>query len=213
MVSEAIRLNEEQLGRTTEVLTRAFEDYPLMTYAIPDKRKRINAVGRLYGGILRYCLHYGEAYVTAALQGAAGWLPPERPFPSFWCMAWSGMITVPFSFGWEGFQRLHAADQVAQQLHWKHGLEAGKHWYLWAIGVDPPDQGMGVARRILQPVLARADQTRCPCYLETHKEANLPIYQRLGFEVVSQVPVPGHPITVWAMLRSPRTAQASSPAT
>ena len=209
MASEVVRLSEQQLERATEALTHAFEDYPLMTHAVPDKGRRLKAVGSLYGGILRYCLNYGEAYTTAAIEGAAGWLPPERPFPSFWRMAWSGMLKVPFAFGREGFGRLHAADQVAEQLHRRHGQEAGKHWYLWAIGVDPAHQGTGVARRIMRPVLARADQAGLSCYLETHKETNVPIYQRLCFEVVSQAPVPGHPITIWAMLRSPQIARAT----
>jgi ribosomal protein S18 acetylase RimI-like enzyme len=209
MASEAVRLSEQQLGRATEILVRAFEDYPLMAYAVPAEGRRRRAVGRLYGAILRYCVRYGEAYTTAAVEGAAGWLAPDRPFPGFWRMARSGMLAVPFSFGLAGFRRLHAVDEVAQDLHHQHG--AGRHWYLWVIGVDPPSQGTGVARGIVQPVLDRADEAGLSCYLETHKETNVPIYRRLGFLVVSQVPVPGHPITVWAMARPPRAGRASAP--
>jgi ribosomal protein S18 acetylase RimI-like enzyme len=199
--SEAVRLRPEQFGQAVEVLTRAFLDYPLMQYVVPDEARRLRATRALYAAVLRYTLRYGLAYTTTSLEGAAGWLPPDRPFPTFLRMVRSGMLAVPFRFGWSGFQRLQAVDQVAEHQHRAHA--PGSHWYLWAIGVDPPCQRIGVAGRVMRPVLDRADRDGLACYLETHKEANVKVYQRYGFEVVSTNPVPGHPLTLWAMRRSP----------
>jgi GNAT superfamily N-acetyltransferase len=198
---ETILLDRERFGRASDVLIRAFLDYPLMTYTCPDEPQRRRACRSLYTSVLRYCLLFGESYTTLDLEGAAAWLAPDRPFPTFWRMMRSGMLGVIPGFGWTGFQRLQAMDKVAEAEHHKH--TPGPHWYLWVIGVDPPCQGRGVAGRLMQPVFDKADRDGVRCYLETHKESNVAVYQRYGFEVVSKTPVPGQPLTVWAMLRRP----------
>jgi ribosomal protein S18 acetylase RimI-like enzyme len=198
---EAVPLDNERFGRAAGALVRAFMDYPLMEYTVPDTTRRRRACVSLYSSVLRYTLRFGEAYTTLDVQGAAGWLPPDRPFPEFWRMARAGMLGVPFAFGWTGFQRLQAMDKVAEEQHHKHA--PGPHWYLWVIGVAPEHQGRGLAGRLMQPVLDNADERQLRCYLETHKESNVPVYERYGFRVVSKTPVPGQPLTVWAMLRRP----------
>jgi ribosomal protein S18 acetylase RimI-like enzyme len=198
---EIIRLEASQFDRAVGMLGRAFHDYPIMCYAAPDAARRARAVPRLYGGILRYCLWYGEVYTTSDAAGAACWLPPGGEHAGFFGMVRAGMLGIPFRFGWKGFGRLQAFDIVAQRLHRKHA--PGRHWYLWAIGVEPEHQGKGIGHRLVRPVMARADAAGVPCYLETHKEANVPLYERCGFQLVEQVTVPGHPGTVYAMLHRP----------
>ncbi len=198
---EAVPLGGRQYGPAVDVLTRAFVDYPLMRYTVPDEAKRLRATRALYAAVLRYTLRYGETYATPDVAGAACWLPPERPFPTFLRMLRAGMLAIPFRFGRQAFGRLQAVDHVAEARHRQHA--PGPHWYLWVIGVDPGRQRTGVAGRLMRPVFERADRDRLRCYLETHKEANVPVYERYGFRVVSQDPVPGHPLTLWGMLRSP----------
>jgi GNAT superfamily N-acetyltransferase len=111
------------------------------------------------------------------------------------------MLRVPLIFGWSGFQRLHAYDVVAQKLHRTHA--PGNHWYLWAIGVQPEQQGKGIGGQLMAPILSRADRESTPCYLETHVESNVRVYERAGFKVTFKSDVPGHPLPVWAMFRTP----------
>jgi hypothetical protein len=61
----------------------------------------------------------------------------------------------------------------------------------------------GTSAKLIQPVLAIADIDRLPCYLETMNEMNVPFYEKHGFRVVSDGVVPGHRLSVWAMLREP----------
>jgi hypothetical protein len=56
----------------------------------------------------------------------------------------------------------------------------------------------------MQPVLARADASGLPCYLETMNESNVPFYRKHGFVVVSDGEVPERGLRVWAMVREPR---------
>jgi hypothetical protein len=55
----------------------------------------------------------------------------------------------------------------------------------------------------MQPVLARADADRLPCYLETMNEKNVLFYEKYGFRVVRDGEVPRHGLRAWAMLREP----------
>ena len=196
-----IRLTAEHLERATQALGRAFENYPLIEYALPDASRRLPGATQLYGSILRYGLAHGEVYTTQDVRGAACWLPPTRPFPSFLGMVRAGMLRVSFRFGWTGFQRLSAFDHMATALHRAHA--PGPHWYLWAIGVEPEHQGRGLAGSLMQPVLSRADAEGLPSYLETHKETNVRIYKRYGFDVVAESGAAGHPGKIWGMIRPP----------
>ncbi len=196
---DIIPLTRENFERARTVMARAFEDYPLLRYVVPDDRWRLRLASALYGAVIRYCLAYGESFTTPEVEGTACWLPPDRPFPTFFRMVRAGMLKLPFQFGWTSFAKLDAFDKVAQRMH--HEYAPGPHWYLWAIGVARERQGQGLGAGLMRPILAQADAEGLPCYLETHKELNTLIYARLGFRVAGTSGVPGHPGTIWGMLR------------
>jgi len=79
------------------------------------------------------------------------------------------------------------------------------HWYLWVLGVDPIHQGQGIGGRLMQPILAQADATGLPCYLQTQTEANVAFYQRHGFAIIAHEPVSAHGGPLWYMVREPRS--------
>jgi Acetyltransferase (GNAT) family len=200
--SDIIRLSSTQYQPARFTLGQAFENYPLMTYALPKAERRLKAVTSLYGSILWDCLHRGEVYTTSDCAGVACWLAPGHTSPGLVRLIRSGMFKLPWLFGWTGFRRLQAYGDLAEKLHHEHA--PADHWYLWAIGVRPEDQGKGIAGRLAAPILARADQQSLPCYLETHVEKNVGVYERLGFEVVARSGLTRHPLPVWSMVRRPR---------
>ena len=77
------------------------------------------------------------------------------------------------------------------------------HYYLAAVGVVPERQGQGVGSALMQPMLARADEQKLKCWLDTHKEENVMLYERNGFQIARRSEVAGHPVPVWGMLREP----------
>ncbi len=76
------------------------------------------------------------------------------------------------------------------------------HHYIHAIGVRPDHQGRGLGQQLLDVVLQRADQNPAPVYLENSNERNIRLYERNGFEVVSEEITPGGGPPVWFMLRT-----------
>ena len=196
-------MHRGQFAAVCKMLTRAFLDYPLMAYANPQPARRRRGVATLYGAIVRDTLRHGEVHVTSGLEGACCWLPPGVGLPTLAREVRSGMAGLPFAFGWSGFQRLVPFDHLHRTLHDRHAI--GPHWFLATIGVDPAHQGRGIGSALLAPALARADEQRKCCYLETHLAANVRLYERHGFRVMEHIDNPAT-VPLWAMLRPPAGA-------
>jgi ribosomal protein S18 acetylase RimI-like enzyme len=77
------------------------------------------------------------------------------------------------------------------------------HWYLPMIGVEPTQQGKGHGSALMQHVLAQCDRDRLPAYLEASKPANVPFYERHGFEALSTIQVGASP-PIFPMVRYPQ---------
>jgi len=112
-----------------------------------------------------------------------------------------GIHVSPLQFEWTGLDRFLTVAAYTDAVHKR--FAQGQHWYLWALGVNPPCQGQGIGGMLMQPVLAQAGAALLPCYLETENERNVPFYQKYGFQLVSEGEVPKGGLRVWAMLREP----------
>ncbi len=201
---DIVRLDAAGYQRAATALARAFQDYRLMVYAAPEARRRLRGVPALYGALLADSFRYGEVYVPRDGSGAACWLPPDRVHAGLLRQVRSGMLKLPLAFGWSGFNRLLPYDAATRHLHHKHA--SMPHWYLSAIGVEPARQGQGLGGALMRPILQKADASGVACYLETHREENVRLYERHGFVVAEHADVPGHEVPIWAMLRPARPA-------
>lgn len=198
----AVELTPPRFPQAREVMARAFATYPLIEYAAGnDPARSLRLARSLYGGLLRDCQLQGTVLTTATVGGAAGWLPPERGFISPWRQAKAGLWRLPFAAGWTGLRRLLLYGTLGEELH--HASAAEAHWFLVAIGVDPDCQRQGIAASLIEPIQQRAARDGVFCYLDTHNPVNVPIYERLGFRVVGERSLPGHPIRVWGMRWDP----------
>src|ERR1051326_7905222 len=68
-----IRIDTASIPRAAELLARAFQDDPLMTYAFPDAARRARLLPWLIGLNVRYGCLYGEVYATSGWEGTAIW--------------------------------------------------------------------------------------------------------------------------------------------
>ena len=79
-----------------------------------------------------------------------------------------------------------------------------QHWYLLFIGVHPDSQGLGIGRKLMQPVLKLADERGELCYLETPFPETHEFYRSQGYDLrPPSYPFKGAP-QLWTMVRRPR---------
>ena len=201
-LKDLVKLNKSHVKPAAEVLARAFRDYPIAEFAFPDIEDRARRAPYMHQFVLSYCIHYGEAYATSErFEAIAAWVPPENVIVSMWKLIRSGALQVMLKFGTKTGRRMSMFSRYLESVHKRNA--SFPHWYLWNIGVDPSFQGKGYASKLLRAMFARIDKEGVPCYLETQKETNLPLYQHYGFKVTEQFIVPKTEFTNWAMLRDP----------
>jgi ribosomal protein S18 acetylase RimI-like enzyme len=68
-----------------------------------------------------------------------------------------------------------------------HISNQNPYLYLACIGVMPSEQGKGLAKALLDPVLADAENSGRDVYLETANPLNVNIYKKRGFEIIDEV--------------------------
>jgi ribosomal protein S18 acetylase RimI-like enzyme len=79
----------------------------------------------------------------------------------------------------------------------------GAHWYIWSLGIDPACQGHGFGGQLVRTVLWQAKAQSKACYLDTENPRNEPFYGQFGFRQVSETPITGSDVSVYAMLWKP----------
>ena len=195
-------LRRDQIGDSSAVLTRAFDDDPVFRHLYPAARRRRWSCRGFLQAIVRDGLPFGEVWAAVddgAVVGTAGWLPEGAYPPSRrraarqLLAAWQALLT-PHTFR-DGLRYL----TETEKLHPKE-----PHWYLAVIGVEPARQGEGLGGKLLAPVLGRLDEAGVPAYLETSTEGNVAWYRHHGFEVQHEVRPASTGPPVWTMWREPK---------
>jgi ribosomal protein S18 acetylase RimI-like enzyme len=176
-------------------LARAFLDDPVTVHLLPDVWARTRALPRMFKLLFKLGLPHGACFMTSGTEAVALWRPPN----GWHVHVWDYVINAPEllgTFGTGVFNVMATMDHI-EKVHPKT-----PHWYLQTIGTDPDKQGKGFGSLIMRHQLAVADAAGIPCYLESSKDTNLPIYRSFGFEVTGEIKIPNGP-TLWPMWRQP----------
>ena len=198
MADKLVRLTLRDLSWAGGLLGKAFMDDPLLTYVIPDARRRITRGPWFVRASLSYGIRYGEAHAPPGREGVAFFLPPNQTTLTPARMFRAGMLAAPLRLGLSGFGRFMTMADFTDKLHKQHAPMP--HYYLFGMGVDPSEQGKGVGSRLLAAVLRRSEGAGVPCYLETQNARNVPFYEKHGFRVVTDAELPGGGLRSWGML-------------
>lgn len=195
-VREARLATEDDISPLAGALARAFGDDPVMAWLFGEDAGRRGArLERFFGHEAKRHRRHGEVLTTADRVGAAFWAPPGG-----WRTSTADLLrSVPF-IGVAVGPRIPRAMRGFKLIDAAH--PRAPHWYLAAVGTDPPAQGRGVGASLLRPVLDRCDREGLGAYLESSKERNISYYQRFGFAVTGEIPLPDGP-TLWPMWREP----------
>jgi GNAT superfamily N-acetyltransferase len=195
-----IRLTKADIKRAAGVIAKAFQDYPLSVYFIPDDSKRRKKQPAIFRPMISRGLKYGEVYTTSPkFEGVAVWFRSTTGRDSIWSMFSFGFLVIPFITGISNSIRQISFGLRTESI--RKRVAPVPHLHLQLLGVDPVYQGQGFSSKLLRPMLARADKEGIPCFLETQAEKNVALYEHFGFRVVDEWKKAGTDIHSWAMLR------------
>lgn len=174
-----------------EALALAFADDPAWSHLLPDDETRAERLLAFFTTeIANVVPEYRQVWLTADGGGAAIWAAPGN-----WRVPFRRTIRPTRRLAAVFGHRLGLATWTQLRFE-RHHPASPPHWYLYAIGVEPRQQGRGLGATLLAPVLERCDREGLPAYLESSKDENLPFYERHGFEVIEtlHLPLGGPPI-------------------
>jgi len=101
--------------------------------------------------------------------------------------------------------RMLSYESYANKLKAAH--VAKDAWYLYDLAVAHEFQGQKIAALLIRPMLSFFDRTGADCFLETHNQKNVPMYEHFGFCLVETGLVPKSGLKHYAMLRKPQPQQ------
>ena len=198
----------DEIPDLAAVLARAFAHDPFYAWMAGDAPERNQRMRDGWSGILRYgSAHMEQTYTTDDHAGVAIWLPPGHRGTSV-IDSLRQMPALARLAGWGRLRKIGDAMAALEEHRRRHA--PSPHFYLSALGVEPDRQGEGVGTALVRPVLDRCDRDRTVAYLETAVARNVLLYERLGFDVVEEIDLPGTDIHGWLMLREPGEAAKSS---
>jgi GNAT superfamily N-acetyltransferase len=199
-LNNVIRVTEDHIKPAALTLAKAFQEYPLTAFFVPDTANRIKKQSKAFEGAIRYGIEYGQVYATSdKLEGVALWFLSGGPNHSPKQRRSIGQRMASLFADKAQMKRVQAFTYYADEV--RKRLMPGRHWYLQILGVDPAYQGQGFSSCLLRPMLARADKDGLPCFLETQAEKNVKLYEHFGFRVAEEGMIPGSNVKSWAMVR------------
>jgi ribosomal protein S18 acetylase RimI-like enzyme len=200
---EIVRMVDAEVERIAPVLGRAFDEDPLFTWVEPDPERR-GAFVLAFMRALAWRSHlFAEALTTAPeILGASLWKGPDLGRLSREQSQRAGLEAAITGLDPDARSRFSATDEIEHILEREVPLP---RWYLGVLGVDPEAQGQGLGRRLMQPILERADHEGLPVSLETLRPTNVSYYRRFGFEVTVEGRLAGSGPAFWVMRRPPRS--------
>jgi ribosomal protein S18 acetylase RimI-like enzyme len=199
-----VRLDASKIDEAADVLARAFFDYPIWPWMVPDAEYRRELMPWFMRLSLRWGLLAAEAYTCGSpIRGVAIWeMLPERDAslddPELEAM-WN---SLPERMGADGIARFQAMIDTQRPIREQESA-GGPIWYLPWLGVDPEAQRSGIGSALLAHMFARADAARLRCVLETEEQANVAYYERHGFAVAATARLPLDGPEFWTMVRGP----------
>ena len=170
----------------------AFVDDPVARWAWPGPHAYLTYFTNFTNVFGGKAFDHGTAHSVAEFSGGALWLPPGVQPDEKALVALMECSIDP--------KRLQIVFTMLERMQGYHPTEP--HWYLPLIGVDPAKQGRGYGSALLRHALERIDRDKRSAYLESTNPANIPLYQRHGFEVVGTIQVEDSPSLIPMIRRS-----------
>ena len=196
------RMRETDIPLFARCCASAYSDYPVFKDVCPDgydPKAVMNIMTTNLKATRNSMLCFSPDKDVRAI---AQWMPPGRAGTVAEAFDESGGEDLKVSMYPGVVEKLNAMEDYCMELMDRYSDD--RTWYLNNIAMYPEEQGKGRASVLMRPMLRYFDRVRCSCYLETHKERNVRIYEHYGFKVMEVGKIPGTDIAHYAMLREPQ---------
>ena len=178
-----------------DILARAFFTDPAIEWWFAEEPTRDARIRWLYDFYTR--LKSKNCVCEREGPAAAIWYPPgAAPVHTLWAELRAGLLTAPFTLGWQATLRGLSLDSAIQR---RVRFVKQPCWYLDTLAVHPDAQGQGKGSALLRHGIARAGGS--PICLFTVNGRDLAFYERHGFSVLGQSPVAEGGPMAWDMRR------------
>ncbi len=188
-------LQRHEYGEAVELLALGMRDSPIHVAAFgDDPQTRVDSLRRLFQGLFRtskslrpFCARSGGRII-----GVAGVAPPATCKPG--ALQQFRMLPSMIVLG-----PARARKVVEWVGTWADHHPERPHSHLGPVAVQLDLQGRGIGSKLMSEYASRLDAAGEDAYLETDKPENVRLYERFGFETISEGPVLGVPN--WFMWR------------
>lgn len=194
-------VQKRDYDRAEKLITESFIDDPGVLFLLNSSKYNPEIARHLHRFNLEYAGRYGKILASSEnLEAITLWVHSSVKKTIIKDIICGGLSITRKMY--KDFLKINKKYfDFSNTLH--HRSIKGPHWYLSSLTVDKDQQGKHFSSKVMQPFLDYCDKTGQACYLETHKEKNVQIYQHFGFTVAEKANMPGTQTPQWAMVRIP----------
>ena len=194
----ARRTTPADLHLATEIVTLAFAQDPLWSWALARPDGRIDHHRAFWRLFLEGALRYPASWITEGEEATSVWIPPG-----------GNEMTSEQEERLEGLALDYLGPRADMYCELLKRLESAhpcseEHYYLSLLGTHPDRRGQGIGMWLLKHDLEVIDTEHAPAYLESSNPANNLRYQGVGFEPVGEFSAPNDGPMVTTMWRTAR---------
>ena len=198
-ITELYIMDKKDINKFAESAALAYKDYPLFKYLTQNRCEH-----KVIKNIIAASINSMSGNVISLssekdANAIAMFLPPNYTGAKAIPFLIGGGIKLLFTTPLSIFFRLLRYENHAMRLKKKYTNH--KCWYLYNVTVKPEHQRKGMSSIVLKPMFKYLDRIGQDCYLETHKEENVQIYEHYGFELLEVSKIPKTDIVQYSMLR------------
>ena len=186
-------LDRDMVKNIVDPIVLAFSSDPIVRWMYPNEEQYQKHFPNFVKTFASKAFDHNTVYCATDYAGGAFWFPPQIE-PETDALAELIQQTVSKAIQEEVFTLFEQIDRSHPQQ---------PYWYLGILGIKPSQQSKGYGSALVKQILDRCDRHSQLAYLESSNSANLPFYQRHGFEVIDEIQTGSSP-TIFPMVRYPQ---------
>jgi hypothetical protein len=163
------------------ILNQSFADNKSVNYIIKQDSKKALRLKHLMAYSFDTCYQFGEILLSNDRRACALIIFPDKKRTTLQSIA----ASVKLIFTCMGLGNVTKAMQREAAIKNSHPQK--RIYYLWFIGVDKTEQGMGIGSELMKEIIAHSTKLNRPIYLETSTLKNIPWYQKFGFGIYKEL--------------------------